>query len=290
MKEIEIDNTQSINDVLNDNGNDNICLILQGGIYKQKVKITGTNIVLKAKDGEKVLICWADFNYKLHADGLLYNTFRTATLTITGTNVTLKNISVENTSGKGNLIGQALALALYGDKNLFVNCRFKSHQDTVFIGPLPKELTVRYAHILPVDECQTTSGKHKFFRCIIEGDVDYIFGSGNALFEKCKIISTAKGYIAAPSHYDEKQLGFIFDRCKIINLTKDEVYLARPWRDYGKVIFLNCKFSGIFAKNRYDDWDKKHFYFYEQPCIKNGLSKPLDKSEIIEVKNIIDSW
>lgn len=283
MRKILLMPTDSINDALAElNDNEPLELVLSPGIYRQKIKITRSNLLLRGLTPEKTIIVYNDFNYKFHKDGLLYNTFRTPTLTITGSNVILENLTIQNDAGFGPKIGQAVALALYGDENILDNCILKGHQDTLFIGPLPTDLAERYAHILDADERMTKPGRHIITNTYIEGDVDFIFGSGNVLFKRCNIHQLKKGYVTAPSHYNKDALGFIFDECEIINDSHEEMILARPWRDYGRVSFINCNIKGA-SDVRYDTWGKQHYYFFEFPYVKNDLSTPLKEAKIKEL-------
>lgn len=291
MHKIILTPTDNINIALNEfNINDPLEIILTPGEYRQKVKISHSNITLRGLEKENTKIIYNDFSHKIHEDdGLLYNTFRTATLTITGSNVSIENLTIENDSGYGPLIGQALAVAVYGTGNKFDTCHLVGHQDTLFIGPLPIELTERYAHILPADERTTVVGKHKFENCTIEGDVDFIFGSGDALFTNCNVLLTRKGYVTAPSHYHENQLGFIFYKCKISNVSDSTMVLGRPWRDYGRVTFIDCQITGLI-ENRYNDWSKEHFYFYEHPYVEDKLNHPITENKLKELLDQIKSW
>jgi len=290
MKKIIITVNDNINEVLAQNKHSDLHLVLKEGHYFQKIKITGHNIIIEGLGSpDSVIIDYDDYNYRLHRDGLLFNTFRTQTVTITGSNVTLKNITIKNSAGKGKLIGQALALSIYGNHNKLINCRLLGHQDTLFIGPLPLDLIERYAHILPNDERVASIGKHLLENCYIEGDVDFIFGCGNVLFNRCEIIMTAKGYVAAPSHYDQHQLGFIFNECLIKNISDEPMVLARPWREYGRVTFFNCIIEGLIEK-RYHSWDKKHFFFYEYPYVIDTLNKELSAKDLKHLQTIISQW
>ena len=287
MKTITITPNDKINDTLEINGLNNITLLLTGGLYFQKVKIKGHNVILKPATNDEVVICYDDYNYKIHEDGLLYNTFRTHTLVITGSNVTLENLVIQNSAGRGKLIGQAVALSVYGDNNTFNNCRIIGHQDTIFLGPLPLDLIERYAHILPFDERTNHVGTHKFSSCEITGDVDFIFGSGNALFNNCNIIATNKGYIAAPSHYDENQIGFVFYECNVVNISDEPITLARPWREHGRATFINCNIKGLIG-SRYTTWDKTNFYFSEYPYVEDDLSRPISKTTLNQIIKLFE--
>ena len=257
-------------------------LFLSPGTYHEKLRIKHHNLHIYGSMEGKSIISNCDYAYKMHDDGLLYNTFRTYTMMILGDDVKLSNLWIENTCGSGFTIGQGVALSLLGKRTKLVNCTLLGHQDTLFIGPLPRDLNERYDHFLPLEERTDHITHHHFKSCVIKGDVDFIFGSGVALFESCNIISNGKGYIAAPSTYQEFPYGFIFYKSTITSTTNEPVFLARPWREHGATTFIDSKFVGLFASERYDSWDKEVFRFKESPYVKSLLSHELTNDQKTE--------
>lgn len=260
---------------------------LEAGVYTQKLRLKQNHLKLIGSQTGKTIISYGDYSYKMHADGLLYNTFRTQTVMILGDHVTLEHLTIENTSGSGFTIGQAVALTLYGNHISIKSCELIGHQDTLFIGPLPKDLTVRYDDFLPFEERQTTQTYAYFYQTKISGDVDFIFGSGTALFEDCHILAIQKGYIAAPSTDPSFAYGFIFYNCLIESITTEPVFLARPWRDFGKTHFINSKFIGQFSDVRYDAWDKTSYTFAEYPYVPSPLGVPIEEEGIEQLKQYV---
>ena len=262
--------------------NQHLELFLSPGTYHEKLRIKHHNLHIYGSMEGKSIISNGDYAYKMHDDGLLYNTFRTYTMMILGDDVKLSNLWIENTCGSGFTIGQGVALSLLGKRTTLVGCTLLGHQDTLFIGPLPRDLNERYDHFLPLEERTDHITYHHLKSCTIEGDVDFIFGSGVALFESCNIISNGKGYIAAPSTYQEFPYGFIFYKSTITSTTNEPVFLARPWREHGATTFIDSKFVGLFASERYDSWDKEVFRFKESPYVKSLLSHELTNDQKTE--------
>ena len=197
-------------------------IYVKKGIYKEKLTVPQwlTNIEICGEDRDNTIITWDDHaNVYLPEIGKGMGTFRTYTLRIGGSHITLKNITVENNSAR---LGQAVALHTEGDCLLFVNCRFLGHQDTIYTG--------------------NASTRLYFSGCYIEGTTDFIFGPSTAWFENCDIYCKANSYITAASTPKEVTYGYIFNNCRITtapDVTK--VYLGRPWRDYGYTLFMNCQ-------------------------------------------------
>ncbi|MDR2828956.1 MAG: hypothetical protein LBV51_06000 [Acholeplasmatales bacterium] len=288
MKNIYL-NGESLNEILEkyEDTDKKVVLHLEAKEYNEKIVINNSNITLVGIEN-KTKIIWNDYAKKIHADdNKPYNTFRTSTVTVYGDFVSFKNITIVNSAGYGSLIGQAVALSVYGNNFLATNCTFDAYQDTIFLGPLPLDLQTRYLGFLDIRQLRNKKSNSIFKKCNILGSVDFIFGGGNSLFFNCNITAKLKGYIAAPSHIENSESGFIFYKCEFESLNNETTILARPWRDYGKVLFIKSNFSKLnIDLNRYNDWDKINYYFYEYPYVKSEFSKRIKKEEIKKELNI----
>lgn len=212
-------------------------IYVKNGVYKEKLIVPQwlTNIEILGEDRDKTIVTYDDHaNIRLPGTERNMGTFRTYTMKIEGSRITLKNITIENNAAK---LGQAVALHTEGDRLTFVNCRFLGNQDTVYTG---------------------TPGTRLYFEnCYIEGTTDFIFGPSMAWFEACEIHSKADSYITAASTPQDQQYGYIFNNCKLTadaNVTK--VYLGRPWRDYGYTLFMNCDLGGHIRPEGWHNWQK----------------------------------
>ena len=217
-------------------------IYVKKGVYKEKLVIPQwlTNIEICGEDRDQTIITWDDHaNIKADITPLTTSgeaqkigTFRTFTLKIQGSRITLKNITIENNSAR---LGQAVALHTEGDRLTFVNCRFLGHQDTIYTGNAKTRL---------------------YFRdCYIEGTTDFIFGPSTAWFEQCRIFCKADSYITAASTPQDVLYGYIFNHCTIScapHVTK--VYLGRPWRDYGYTLFMNCQLPRQIRPEGWHQW------------------------------------
>ena len=217
-------------------------IYVKKGIYKEKLVIPQwlTNIEICGEDRDQTIITWDDHaNIKADISPLTSNlspqkigTFRTFTLKIQGSMITLKNITIENNSAR---LGQAVALHTEGDRLTFVNCRFLGHQDTIYTGNAKTRLY--------------------FKDCYIEGTTDFIFGPSTAWFEHCQIFCKANSYITAASTPQDVPYGYIFNNCSICcDQGVDKVYLGRPWRDYGYTLFMNCQLPRQIRPEGWHQW------------------------------------
>ena len=225
-------------------------IFVKKGTYKEKLVIPQslTNIEICGEDRDNTIITWDDHanipmafsNWPLaisqqptaNSQQPKLGTFRTFTLKIQGSKITLKNITVENNAAR---LGQAVALHTEGDQLTFINCRFLGHQDTIYTGNAKTRL---------------------FFKdCYIEGTTDFIFGPSTAWFEGCDIFCKANSYITAASTPQDVPFGYIFNNCRITcDKGVDKVYLGRPWRDYGYTLFMNCELPREIRPEGWHQW------------------------------------
>ncbi len=285
---LDVNPSMSIHELLNPFSFDTpIDLYLAPGVYHEKLRIHHHHLRIFGSLLSPSILSYGDYAYKMHEDGLLYNTFRSYTVMVLGHHVEFHHVIIENTCGRGERIGQGVALHILGKDTKFLHCEIKAHQDTIFIGPLPKDLNERYDHFLPLEERHEMNTHSLFYQCNIEGDVDFIFGSGTALFHECHLSFNGNGYLAAPSTYPEFTYGFIFLKCEIDSNHQANVYLGRPWRDYGKLHFIDCTQQGPIEKVRFDDWGKTNYFFYESPYIQSPYAHEVSKEEMEQLKRYL---
>lgn len=247
-------------------------IYLKKGVYRAKTLITADNVTLSGEERETTVLTYDDYAKKPHPDGREYNTFRTFTVCVTGENVVLDNLTVENAGGSPESKGQCVALSVNAKTFRAKNCDFKSMQDTLFTAPFPDDLVIRYSGLtgdptyydgfIPRDQLYTEGESfHLFEGCRVYGTVDYVFGGARALFANCEFISLKDkrgiGFVAAPCHSLRQELGYLFYKCNFVNGGADEnsVYLARPWRDFGKCDFINCTLENHISPLLFDKWN-----------------------------------
>ena len=145
-----------------------------------------------------------------------------------------------------------------GDRAVFRRCRFLGFQDTLYTFG---ENTREY-----------------YEDCYIEGTVDFIFGKATAVFNRCELRSKhTGGFLTAPATPQSSSYGYVFYDCK---LTADEgveagsVWLSRPWRPYGKTVFIRCKMGEHIRPEGWNNWGKtdneRTAYYAEYQCYGKG--------------------
>lgn len=258
-------------------------LHLAAGVYRQKTLLKTDNIVIRGAGRDETVIVYGDYALKLDEIGREYNTFRTYTMAVCADHVSICGLSIVNDALNPKEKGQEVALSVLGDHFLLEDCRLFSTQDTLFAGPLPDDLIVRYDGFLRDELRAKGPGRQVYRNCLIEGSVDYIFGCADALFENCEIRNVfdgrSGGFIAAPAHALEQERGFLFRNCRLTHedkVAEGSIFLARPWRDYGLCRFENCELGAHIHPDGFDKWNDterdKTARFYETPAIAGRVA------------------
>lgn len=261
-----------------DSAPENAVVHLPEGIYRQKAVIRTRGLTLVGAGADKTKIVYGDYARKRDPFGVEYNTFRTYTLAVCADGVTMKDLSVVNDALHPEEKGQEVALSVVGTGFRMESCVLTSTQDTLFLGPLPEDLIDRYEGFLRDELRRGGRMTQQFLSCRIEGTVDFIFGTGSAVFDRCEIRSLRDardiGYAAAPAHGRSQTEGFLFRECQFTcekGVTPGSIYLARPWRDHGMARFENCSYAGHIAPEGFDKWNDTRrdltARFYETPAV-----------------------
>ena len=211
-------------------------IYIRNGVYKEKLTLRESkrNIRLIGERVDKTILTFDDYASKKDTAGKNIGTSGSASFFIFGTDISAENITFENSAGP---VGQAVAVRVTGDRIKFINCRFIGFQDTL------------YTHGM--------ESRQYYFKCYIEGTVDFIFGSSTCLFDSCVIYAKGNGYYTAASTPENKQFGYVFHHCTITgNAPPNSFYLGRPWRPYAKVVFMECDLSNIVKSEGWHNWDK----------------------------------
>lgn len=241
---------------------------LAPGIYRENVIITRPDTVLIGAGQEKTVITGCLGAREPFGDGTTRGTFRTQTVFIHTRDVTVKDLTIENTAGPGRTAGQAIALYADGDRLLFERVTLRGWQDTLFTGPLPPTEIEKGGFRGPLEFAPRINGRQRYVDCRIEGSVDFIFGSATALFDRCTLVSRdeypggdpakVRGFVTAPSTPEGQSLGYIFRDCDFTGeCPNGTCFLGRPWRDFARVYLLDCRMGAHIRPEGWDDWGKE---------------------------------
>lgn len=212
-----------------------VTIQIEEGLYEEIITVPENkpNLNIIGAGENKTIISGNKYARMKNENGIEIGTFETAVFHVFADLLRLEHLTIQNVAGFGKEIGQALALYVAGDKCMFDHVRLLANQDTLY----------------------TSKGRHYFSKCYIEGHVDFIFGSGVAVFEDCTIHSLRKGYITAASTPGENEFGFVFKNCRLTGEKEaNGVYLGRPWRPNAHTVFINTWMDKHIHPDGWDNW------------------------------------
>lgn len=216
------------------NGGARAVVFIRNGRYHEKLTIDRPRITLKGESRDSTVITYDAAADTPSPGGGRYGTRGSFTLRIVAPDFRAENLTIENAfdysanAAKSdsdatkfrNAQAVALMTDLGSDHAMFVNVRILGNQDTLF----------------------TNSGRNYFYKCYIEGNVDFIFGAGKSVFDDCDIVSLDRGsksnngYVTAASTPATRKYGFLFLHSRLKKqspaMAANSVTLGRPWHPF----------------------------------------------------------
>ncbi|MBC7796072.1 MAG: hypothetical protein H7Z37_04275, partial [Pyrinomonadaceae bacterium] len=245
----DVKTVQDAIDKIPANNKKRFVIYIKQGFYKQQINIPNNKpfVTFRGDNAEKTILTFDLNNAKSGSTSASYSVY------IGGHDFRAENITFENSFGKGS---QAVAALVEADRATFKNCRFIGWQDTLY----------------------AKNGRQFYQNCYIEGHVDFIFGQASAVFENCVIHSKGDGYIAAPMRFAANEAsGFVFLKSKLTGAnTEKGVFLGRPWRDYGRTVYIETEMGAHIKPEGWNNWlpeREKTAYFAEYKSTGAG-AKP----------------
>ena len=207
------------------------------GIYREKLVCEKRCITLRGAGADKTRLVWGDGGRLPHKDGRATHTFRSAKA------------------------GQAVAAYVDSTRAVFRRVKLLGSQDTLFCAPLPEKEREKDGFLGPRSLAPRKPTAQYYTDCEIAGDIDFIFGGGDALFENCVIRTVDNhiphSYVTAPSGKADG-LGFVFWNCDFVSdCPAGSVYLGRPWRPEGKTAVLDCRLGAHIAPEGFIAWNDR---------------------------------
>ena len=237
------------------------------GVYTEKITLAKNNVQLLGASQQKTRISYGDYAGKLDAEGKGLGTPRTYTLLVKANDIRIENLTIENSfdflandalaADDPKKLSGTQAVALFidapSDRVLLRKVSLLGYQDTLFVN----------------------SGRSWFDKAFIAGNVDYIFGNGNALFTQSEIKTLGRGkatmpngFVTAPSTQITNEFGFTFINCRLTrdrSVPDNSTPLGRPWHPtttfadgryadpnaIGKSVFINTWMDGHITQ---DGW------------------------------------
>jgi pectin methylesterase-like acyl-CoA thioesterase len=160
-----------------------VLINLRNGTYHEILLLRNRPFVtLRGEDRRQTVITYAN-NANFNSGN------NRAMVGIDSNDFTLERLTLRNSTPIGG--SQAEALRTNSTRCFVSNCDFSSYQDTLLIN-----------------------GAVYFSNCYIEGDVDFIWGSGVAYFYRCETRALRRGY-NVQSRSTAGRYGFIFVECAV---------------------------------------------------------------------------
>lgn len=247
-------------------------------IYNEKIIIDTKNITLI---GNNTSISYDLCHSDIRNDKMVGTTGSASfLLTRNADNFMAKGISfinshIRNISAKN----QAVAFKSEANNIILLNCKFISNQDTLYLDYGTNNLIID---------------------SYITGDVDFIFGSADAVFYNCLI--EAKNYenlyFTAPDTYICNQYGLVFKKSKFIS--KKKAYLGRRWYPdkalmevLPRLALVECEILGdinpSLIRMHDNDKDDHVLSFYNTFLNEKMISNTKDFEEILNYcKKLLD--
>ena len=248
-----------------------VTIFIKNGTYKEKLKIDKQNISLIGEDRDKTILTYDVANASINPEtGKTYGTGGSASVTITynATNFSAENITMANEFVEGTFNGsgeQAVAVSNQADKSVFVNCKLIGNQDTL-LTEAPGVTIDENNPLPPVSQLKKT--RQYYYKCEIQGDVDFIFGRAQAVFDDCDIVSLNRGsksnngYITAASTWENFKYGYLIINSRLLGeegIAPNSVSLGRPWHPNNykeanaRVAYINCYMGEHISTKGWDD-------------------------------------
>jgi pectin methylesterase-like acyl-CoA thioesterase len=217
---------QGATDALPANNTAAAVITINAGTYHEIMHVSKkSNITLRGADRAKTQIVGTNNNAQQGSGG---GTSNRALLGFDSTNgLVIENLTIKNLTPQDGT--QAEALRLKGcDKCIIRDADIRSLQDTLL-----------------------WEGRIYAENCLIVGNVDYVWGTGIAYFNKCEIRTVGRSGVLVQSRNDVGAYGYVFVDCKLTvdSVSKNNMLARIDVSAYpgSHVAYINCEMTGIAA-------------------------------------------
>jgi pectin methylesterase-like acyl-CoA thioesterase len=219
------------------------------GVYHEKIHVNKPGIVLvgTGKRPQDTVITWGDSALNTGS------TFKSGTVSVVGDGFEAENLSIVNTWWRDHTgakdPSQAVALLLESDRAVLDHVRIISGQDTLYANSSRCRGTL---------DAPCRADRQFFNDCYVEGNVDYIFGDANAVFDHCEFHSRPGSEVmitAQSRHSLLEDSGYYMLNCRITGPDEgNKIVFGRPWRDYSTVLFYKTEIDQTLDAEGWSEW------------------------------------
>jgi pectin methylesterase-like acyl-CoA thioesterase len=264
---------------------------IKPGTYHELLSVTKPNITFTGAtaNAADVVISYDNAAGTINpasATGAAYGTSGSATVLIKANNVITKNLTIENAykeTGTGN--EQAVALKTTGDKLVFDNVRLLGDQDTLYAD----------------SAAAGTVARSYYTNSYVEGDVDFVFGRGTAVFDHSTLKAATRGstsnngYVTAASTDKSTTYGYLITDSTITSDAPAGTFsLGRPWQPsndpnaIAQVVVRNTELPAAIKASAWSDmtttfsWRNARFAEYQNSG--TGAVTNADRPQLSDVE------
>jgi pectinesterase len=185
-------------------------------------------------------------------NGNQYGTDCSATVSVAGNGFSAYGITFQNSfdpaANPQITSPQAVAVKTVADRVTYAGDRFLGLQDTVFASSYADPFTPEECFApggppatSPSGQASPPPSRQLYYDDYITGDVDFLCGSGTAVFDRdtIDVLGHPGGTVSAPDTVAGQPHGYLITHSAIVNgpgnLAAASYYLARPWIHTGTV-------------------------------------------------------
>jgi pectinesterase len=201
------------------------------GLWREKVVVDKPFVHFIGDDRAESILSHDTAAGQLRSDGQPWGTWGCASLVVRAPDFAARRMRIENAFdyigeiarptlqpiGPNGAQAVALMLDSGADRTLIEDVDILGHQDTLFVD----------------------AGRSLFRDCRIAGSVDFVFGGGQCMLDRCRIVSRHRpgkdrqGFVCAPSTQSVQRFGLVFKSCRLHKespIPPRSVALGRAWR------------------------------------------------------------
>lgn len=220
---------------------------IAAGTYTGQTTIAKPNVWLKG-EGSGASSTVLTENYSAGEKG---SDEASATLIVTNaaTGFYAQNLTIQNTFGTGS---QAVALFIQADEAVLRTVDILGNQDTLYAGSQGCGSTT------------CTPARQYFYDCYIQGNIDFIFGDGAAVFDSSTMQIDENGSLSGETtltaqnrHFTNYLSGYIFWHSTIRSQSGSQTndYLGRPWSSLAYVAAVDCDLTAPINTAGWIEWE-----------------------------------
>jgi pectin methylesterase-like acyl-CoA thioesterase len=166
-----------------------VTIQIKNGTYREILFLSvKNNITIRGEDRKQTILAYANNNTLQAPNAAAYRSLFSAESV---KDIVIENLTIHNLTPQGGSQAEALRIEP-GDRVVVRNADILSLQDTLLL-----------------------SGRVYLTDCYIEGNVDYVWGSGTAFFERCEIKTVGRKGYTVQSRNLPSRYGYVFVDSKL---------------------------------------------------------------------------